>query len=534
MTARRNAKPTAKGRAGPVFGSGRRLPSRKPRKPSRRKATDRPALRMAGRIGLLASFWFVLALTTVVVYFIARLPDPVLLTLDERPPNLTILAADGTVLAERGLRRGYVRLDRLPPYLVRAVIATEDRRFYYHLGVDPVGLVRASFRNWQAGGVVQGGSTITQQLAKNLFLTPDRTMARKLQEVIYAVWLETRFSKDEILELYLNRVYFGGGTYGVEAASRRYFGKPAQAVTLSQAALLAGLLKAPSRYAPTHNVERASARIDVVLDNMVEAGFLTADEARVAAAQPLRLKPFGDETGYPYAVDFVVDQLPDFVGDNQGDLIVETTIDASVQRSAQMALRQKLDEDGKALGASEGAVVVLDPSGGVKALGRRQVLSGKPVRPRRPRAQAARLRLQALRLSRRVRDRLHARIRSRRTSRSRCQAGRRRITNGTYQGDMTLARQLRPIGQHGRGEARSACGALACGAHAHRLGIHSAAAQQPVDRARHRRGHAVRAHLGLRRPSPMAAKGSSPSSSPRCATVTARPSTRVTLQASAR
>jgi penicillin-binding protein 1A len=334
----------------------------------RRKAADRPFLRAALRVGLLAAFWGFLALTTIVVYFISRLPDPVLLTLDDRPPNLTILAADGTVLAERGLRRGYVRLDRLPPYLVRAVIATEDRRFYYHLGVDPVGLLRASFRNMEAGGVVQGGSTITQQLAKNLFLTPDRTMARKLQEVIYALWLERRFSKDEILELYLNRVYFGGGTYGVEAASRRYFGKPAQSVTLSQAALLAGLLKAPSRYAPTHNVERASARIDVVLDNMVEAGFLTAEEARVAAAQPLRLKPFGDETGYPYAVDYVVDQLPEFVGENQGDLIVETTIDAGIQRNAQMALRQKLDEEGAALRASEGAVVVLDPTGGVKAL----------------------------------------------------------------------------------------------------------------------------------------------------------------------
>lgn len=367
MTARRTAKPTAKRRQ-PHFGSSAPKPARKSRQSPRRKAGDRPYLRAAMRVGLLAAFWAFLMATTVVVYFISRLPDPVLLTLDDRPPNLTILASDGTVLAERGLRRGYVRLDRLPPYLVRAVIATEDRRFYYHFGFDPVGLARASFRNWRAGTVIQGGSTITQQLAKNLFLSPDRTMARKLQEVIYAVWLETRFSKDEILELYLNRVYFGGGTYGVEAASRRYFGKPAQSVTLSQAALLAGLLKAPSRYAPTRNVERANARIDVVLDNMVEAGFLTAEEARVAAAQPLKLKPFGDETGYPYAVDYVVDQLPDFVGENQGDLIVETTIDATIQRTAQMTLRQKLEAEGKELGASEGAMVVLDPAGGVKAL----------------------------------------------------------------------------------------------------------------------------------------------------------------------
>jgi penicillin-binding protein 1A len=215
---------------------------------------------------------------------------------------------------------------------------------------------------------VQGGSTITQQLAKNLFLKPDRTMARKLEEAVYAVWLEQRFSKDEILELYLNRVYFGGGTYGVEAASRRYFGKSARFVTLTQAALLAGLLKAPSRYAPTRNVELASARVDVVLGSMVEAGVLKPEEARVAAAQPLRLKAFGDETGYPYAVDWIVDQLPDYVGENQGDLIVETTIDANLQRTAQMALRQRLDIEGKEQGAREGAIVVLDPQGAVKAL----------------------------------------------------------------------------------------------------------------------------------------------------------------------
>ncbi|MGH6793460.1 MAG: transglycosylase domain-containing protein, partial [Methyloceanibacter sp.] len=146
--------------------------------------------------------------------FIARLPDPML---DTRPPNVTVRAADGTVLAERGLRRGHARLDALSPNLVNAVLATEDRRFYRHLGIDPLGLIRAGIRNAQEGAVVEGGSTITQQLAKNLFLKPERTITRKLEEVVYAVWLEQRFSKDEILELYINRVYFGGGTYGVEA-----------------------------------------------------------------------------------------------------------------------------------------------------------------------------------------------------------------------------------------------------------------------------------------------------------------------------
>jgi penicillin-binding protein 1A len=372
MAARRKPKPAAKAAKGkervePHFG-GKRAPARKPRKTARRSASASPIRR-----ALLRGLFTTLALIALIIvgsflYFVARLPDPILLALDDRPPNLTILASDGTVLAERGLRRGYVRLDRLPPYLPQAVIATEDRRFYNHLGVDPVGLVRAGMRNLIAGSVVQGGSTITQQLAKNLFLSPDRTMARKLEEAMYAIWLERRFTKDEILELYLNRVYFGGGTYGVEAAARRYFGRSARSVTLTQAALLAGLLKAPSRYAPTRSVELATTRVDVVLNNMVEAGFLSSAEAETAAAEPLRLRTFSDETGYPYAVDWVAETLPEVVGNTEGDLVVETTIDAGLQRAAQLTLRQTLDAEGKDLDVSEGAVVVLDTSGGIKAL----------------------------------------------------------------------------------------------------------------------------------------------------------------------
>ncbi len=373
MAARRKPKPAAKAAKGkervePHFGGAKRAPARKSRKPQAQRSTDRPIRRVALRVLFIACAWVALVLGGAFLYFVARLPDPILLTLDDRPPNLTILASDGTVLAERGLRRGYVRLDRLPPYLPQAVIATEDRRFYNHLGVDPVGLVRAGFRNLAAGSVVQGGSTITQQLAKNLFLSPDRTMARKLEEAIYAIWLERRFTKDEILELYLNRVYFGGGTYGVEAAARRYFGRSARSVTLTQAALLAGLLKAPSRYAPTRSVELATTRVDVVLDNMVEAGFLSSAEAETAAGEPLRLRTFSDETGYPYAVDWVAETLPEVVGNTEGDLVVETTIDAGLQRAAQLTLRQTLDAEGKDLDVSEGAVVVLDTSGGIKAL----------------------------------------------------------------------------------------------------------------------------------------------------------------------
>jgi penicillin-binding protein 1A len=334
----------------------------------RRWTLRHPWLYRGIRFSLLASIWGAIVLGLAVIYFIASVPDPVIAALDDRPPNVTVLAEDGTVLAERGLRRGHVRLDVLPPYLVQAVLATEDRRFYSHFGVDPLGLVRATFRNATAGTVVEGGSTITQQLAKNLFLTPQRTLSRKLEEAVYALWLEQRFSKKQILELYLNRVYFGGGTYGIEAASRRYFGKSSRYVTLPQAALLAGLLKAPSRYAPTRSVKLADARVDEVLDNMVEAGYLTDEQAKNANDEPLKLSAKDDDTGYSYAVDWVAELLPELVGEQHGDLFVETTIDPALQRASQQALRRILDDEGEALAAGEGAVVVLDPFGGVKAL----------------------------------------------------------------------------------------------------------------------------------------------------------------------
>ena len=371
--ARRNARPGAKSprRGEPAFGArrGPRPQRRRRRSSSLKRWTLRhPWLYGSLKLSLIAAIWGTLLLSLAVIYFIARVPDPTIAALDDRPPNVTVLAEDGTVLAERGLRRGHVRLDVLPPYLVQAVLATEDRRFYSHFGIDPIGLMRASFRNASAGTVVQGGSTITQQLAKNLFLRPERTITRKLEEVVYAIWLEQRFSKKEILELYVNRVYFGGGTYGVEAASRRYFGKSSRFVTLPQAALLAGLLKAPSRYAPTRSVKAANARVEEVLGNMVDAGYLSEQLAHAASKQPLRLSAKGDDTGYPYAVDWVAELLAEFVGENNSDLIVETTIDAGLQRVAQQSLRQLLVSEGAELRAGEGAVVVLDPLGGVKAL----------------------------------------------------------------------------------------------------------------------------------------------------------------------
>jgi len=412
--ARRKGRPGAKihRHGAPGFGARRGMaPVRRKRRRAhalKRWTRRHPWLYRGIKFSLLASIWGAILLSLAAVYFISRVPDPVIAALDDRPPNVTVLAEDGTVLAERGLRRGHIRLNALPPYLVQAVLATEDRRFYSHWGIDPVGLIRATFRNASAGAVVQGGSTITQQLAKNLFLRPERTYLRKLQELIYAVWLEQRFSKDEILELYINRVYFGGGSYGVEAAARRYFGKSSRSVSLPQAALLAGLLKAPSRYAPTRSVKAANARVDEVLNNMVEAGYLTAEQARAASKQPLKLSAKGDDTGYPYPVDWVAELLPEYVGEYDGDLIVETTIDAGLQRVSQQALRRLLDEEGAQVYAGEGAAVVLDYNGRGQGAHRRSVLFDEPVRPRAQSDAPARLGVQAVRLSCRARKRLPA------------------------------------------------------------------------------------------------------------------------------
>ena len=223
---------------------------RRRRAPKRKRSVGRWLLVWTGVIGV----WGLVALGGLVAYYAYDLPDVAQIAAANRAPSVTLLAADGSVLANYGELYGEaIDVGDLPPNVPRAVIAVEDRRFYDHGGVDVFGLARAMLANIRAGRIVQGGSTITQQLAKNLFLKPDRTLRRKVREVLLAFWLERKFTKDQILTLYLNRVYFGAGTYGVDAAARRYFGKPAKDLTLYEGAVLAGLLKAPSRYNPTRN-----------------------------------------------------------------------------------------------------------------------------------------------------------------------------------------------------------------------------------------------------------------------------------------
>ena len=213
-----------------------------------------------------------------------QLPPIDQLAVPKRPPNIAILADDGTLLANRGDSGGpAIRLQDMPAYLPKAFVAIEDRRFYSHWGVDPLGIARAGFRNIFHRGGVEGGSTITQQLAKNLFLTQERTLSRKIQEAILAVWLEHKYSKDQILELYLNRMYFGAGAYGVDAAARKYFGHGAQQVTLQEAAMLAGLMKAPTKLAPNRNPGAASERAAQVITAMAQQGYITEAMATLRA-----------------------------------------------------------------------------------------------------------------------------------------------------------------------------------------------------------------------------------------------------------
>src|ERR1043165_2350973 len=261
-------------------------PPKKSASSSRKKKGKGPRRSLIGRAAywsLVIGLWCFIGAIGVIGWVAAHLPPIQSLEVPKRPPSIQIVGMNGRVLATRGEMGGSAGpLRELPAFLPKAFLAIEDRRFYAHHGVDPFGVARAVTANVLHRGVSQGGSTITQQLAKNLFLTQERTMQRKLQEVILALWLERKYSKDEILDLYLNRVYFGNGAYGVEAAAQRYFGKSARNVTLSEAALLAGLVKSPSKLAPTRNYDGAERRAQIVLAAMSQAHFISDDSAKTA------------------------------------------------------------------------------------------------------------------------------------------------------------------------------------------------------------------------------------------------------------
>ncbi|WP_407520560.1 transglycosylase domain-containing protein [Methylobacterium oryzisoli] len=313
--------------------------------------------------------WGVVALAGLVAYHASQLPPIDQLAVPKRPPNIAILASDGSLLANRGETGGRtVAIRELPPHLPRAFVAIEDRRFYGHLGIDPIGIARALFRNLTSRGVAQGGSTLTQQLAKNLFLTQERTASRKIQEAILALWLEHRYSKDEILELYLNRVYFGAGAYGVEAAAQRYFAKPAKDVTLAEAAMLGGLVQAPSRLAPNRNLPAAQARAAQVLAAMQDLGFAKPAEVKAALDRPAKPNRAPGGGSANYVADLVMDVLDDYVGTIESDVTVSTTVDPVLQAAAEKALVDELTQKGARFNVGQGAVVAMRPDGAIRAL----------------------------------------------------------------------------------------------------------------------------------------------------------------------
>jgi penicillin-binding protein 1A len=287
---------------------------------------------------------------------------------------VTFLDRYGNEVGNRGIKHNdSVSLEDMPDHLIKATLATEDRRFYEHFGIDFYGTVRALMTNAKAGGVVQGGSTISQQLAKNLFLSNERTIERKINEAFLALWLETRLSKNEILKLYLDRAYLGGGAFGVDAAALYYFGKSVRDVTLAEAAMLAGLFKAPSKFSPLANLPAARARANVVLDNLVDNGFMTEGQVYGARRNPATPIDRTEEDSPNYYLDWafdemrkLVDTLPKSV--NERFFVVRTALDSNLQRYAQHTIESALRQYGHDYGASQSATVIADLDGAVRAM----------------------------------------------------------------------------------------------------------------------------------------------------------------------
>lgn len=346
--------------------------SKKDKKPSKGKISIRWAL---FKIFLTLGAWIFSFGVLAILWFSYDLPDVDQLMISSRKPGVTIQAKDGTVIGTYGdLFEEMVKLSDLPPYVPQALMAVEDRRFYSHFGVDVIGLFRAAYTNYRAGRVVQGGSTVTQQLAKNFlqnqgkYSIHDRSFRRKIQEVILAVWLELKFTKDQIMTMYLNRVYFGAGTFGIEAAAQKYYHKPAKHLTVYEAATIAGLLKAPSRYSPRSNPERSNERATLVLTLMQEAGYIPSVQKALEQKHDEVTENYVDIKSNSYFGDWIYEQIPSLIGSYDEDLVVVTTLDPFMQQQAEIATKAKMDEMGKKYKTSEMALVAMTPNGAVRAM----------------------------------------------------------------------------------------------------------------------------------------------------------------------
>ena len=313
--------------------------------------------------------WAAIAVIAAIAVLARGLPDTSKLYQIKRQPSITYLDRSGALIAVRGSQYAPpVDIDSLPAYVPGAFVAIEDRQFYHHFGFNPWGIARSGLYNLShPHGPLRGGSTITQQLARNLFLTPAQNMHRKAQELVLAIWLEAKFSKKQILALYLNRVYFGAGAYGIEAAAQRYFNKPASQLSLGEAALLAGMLKAPSRYSPVSDQARAERRATIVLDEMVQTHTITPAQRDDAFRQPVRISSVLATSRGQYFVDWVDAQVRQMVGEPQEDLVVETTLDLPIQAAAEHTISQGVATFGAPKGVQQAALISLDGEGRVRA-----------------------------------------------------------------------------------------------------------------------------------------------------------------------
>ena len=347
-------------------------PGARPRSTSPRKPRPRSKRWIWWLVGWSAALiiWGGIVVLGIVAWYAADLPDVQSAAALQRRPSVTVLSADGETIAGFGdLYGDPVRLKDVPAYVPQAVLAIEDRRFYSHFGIDPVGILRAAITNYRAGRVAQGASTITQQVAKNLFLSPERHFKRKIQEVLLSLWLERTFSKEQILSIYLNRVYLGSGVYGIDAAAHRYFGRPARELTLYQAAMLAGLPKAPSRYNPATNPEAADRRARQVLAAMVNAEFLDPQHAQKVENSAVTALLGGIVPTGRYFSDWILGDVSTLIPSIDRDLIVYTTLDRALQVGVENALENMLAAPtATKANAGQGAVVVLTPDGAVRAL----------------------------------------------------------------------------------------------------------------------------------------------------------------------
>src|SRR6476659_10054945 len=276
---------------------------------------------------------------------------------------IRVRAANGQVLVQMGPSFGqWLSYDQIPPEMRAAMISTEDRRFRSHVGIDPLGIGRAIVSAVAKGHRVSATSTITQQLARNIFLTNNRSFGRKIKEAILALALERKFSKDQVLELYLNRVYFGGGAYGIDAASRRFFGHGADHLSLGEAAIVAGLVKAPSNYSPTADVEAARSRSSVVLKSMVDNGFISADTAANVDPATVRIQETTNQNSVRYFTDWALPQLDTLIDQTNEPIDVWTTLDPGMQVAADKAIRANAPD------GTQGALVAIDRDGAVRAM----------------------------------------------------------------------------------------------------------------------------------------------------------------------